>query len=156
MRHRFFKQRCAPDLGWTARLRARLKMNLERLVMHHIEKRLTRVLEPTGLVCPAPHDMKEIMADVDVVSHPEFDGEATISTLVARRARDYGLVGVACLGPFSCMATRLTQSMLEPYCRARGIPFLALEQDGTPFPTNTVAQLEVFANNARRAHERFA
>jgi predicted CoA-substrate-specific enzyme activase len=154
LRDRSFHKRRARELGRIERIKAKLKIKIERLVMQRIERRLVGLLEPTGLLASAPHDMNTIMADVDDVTHIDFDGEATISTLTARRAVEHGLSGVACLGPFSCMATRLIQSMLEPHCRALGIPFLALECDGTPFPATTVYQLEVFASNVRRFHDR--
>ncbi|MBN2371333.1 MAG: activase [Vicinamibacteria bacterium] len=154
LRDRSFNKRRSRELGRIARIMAKLKIKIERLVMQRIERRLVALVAPTGLLAPAPHDMDEIMAGVDDVAHIDFDGEATISTLTARLAVKHGLSGIACLGPFSCMATRLIQSMLDPYCRARGIPFLALECDGAPFPATTVCQLEIFAVNVRRYHER--
>jgi predicted nucleotide-binding protein (sugar kinase/HSP70/actin superfamily) len=136
------------------RLLAYARVHATTLAMEHIEGRIRRVFEPTGLLPSCPHDMEAIMEGVDEFSHPDFETEATISSLVAARALREGYHGVAVIAPFACLPGRVIKSLLDPWTRVAGIPFIALENDGLPYPPNTLSRLEVFMLDVlRRAGE---
>ncbi|HSA22743.1 MAG TPA: acyl-CoA dehydratase activase-related protein, partial [Myxococcota bacterium] len=123
---------------------------LEQAVQQGVDDRLHALLEPSGLVPACPHDMHSILARVEDFTHVEFETEATISSLVARQASEEGYDGIAAIAPFACLPGRLIRAMFEPYSRARGIPFIALENDGLAYPPNTLSRLEIFALNVLR------
>ncbi|MBN1336587.1 MAG: activase [Deltaproteobacteria bacterium] len=126
------------------RLARYAKVRLTTLIMNRIESRARRLLKPTGLLPTYPHDIAEIMAGVDEFSHPDFETEATVSSLVAALAVRRGYHGVAAIAPFACLPGRLIKALLEPWTRERGVPFIALENDGLAYPPNTLARLEIF------------
>ena len=93
------------------------------------------------------------MADVNQFTHPDFETEATVSTLVAAQAVKDGYDGIVAIAPFACLPGRLIRAMLEPYSRKRNIPFMALENDGLAYPPSTLSRLEVFMLNVLRRSE---
>jgi hypothetical protein len=42
------------------------------------------------------------------------------------------------------------EGVYAPWARARGLPVVALENDGQPYPPNVAARLELFAQNVER------
>jgi predicted CoA-substrate-specific enzyme activase len=129
---------------FSRRLAAYAKVRITTVVMDRIETQARRALEPTGLLPTYPHDIDDIMAGVDEFSHPDFETEATVSSLVAALAVRRGYHGVAAIAPFACLPGRLIKALLEPWTRERGVPFIALENDGLAYPPNTLARLEIF------------
>ena len=140
---------------WHKRLFASELLQLGRVAMemtytHHVERRMKSALQPTGLLPDYPDDMDAIMNTVDEFTHVDFETEATVSTLVGAMAGRSGYDGVAVIAPFACLPGRLIKAMLEPYTRAHEIPFIALENDGQPYPPNILSRLEIFMLNVLR------
>jgi len=81
---------------------------------------------------------------------PEMESEATVSPAVGAAAMAEGYSGVAIIAPFGCLPGRLIEGVYSPWAKARDYPVLALENDGQPYPPNTVSRIEVFAHNVLR------
>jgi len=138
------------DRPFRERLLTWAGFRLEQAAEIGVDERLRALLEPSGLLPEYPRDMHAILAGVEDFTHLEFETEATISTLVGREAMRQGYDGIAAIAPFACLPGRLIRAMFEPYARARGLPFIALENDGLAYPPNTVSRLEIFALNVLR------
>jgi len=142
--------------AWSPELLQWGKVAVEMTYTHHVEKRLKQALAPSGLLPDYPDDMGAIMATVDEFTHVEFETEATVSTLVGAMAGRDGYDGVAVIAPFACLPGRLIKAMLDPFAREHGIPFIALENDGQPYPPNILSRLEIFMLNVLRRREQGA
>ena len=124
---------------------------VEKIWKEHVEGKVSKVLEPTGLIPHVPHDMGKIIEEgskqfVD----PEMESEATVSPAVGAAAMEEGYSGVAIIAPFGCLPGRLIEGVYAPWAKAREYPVLALENDGQPYPPNIVSRIEVFAHNVLR------
>ncbi|MDY0061333.1 MAG: acyl-CoA dehydratase activase [Myxococcota bacterium] len=139
---------------WTREFGELLLLEATQGYMHLVEERFRRILLPTGLLPTAPHDMAEIMAGAEQFTSVEFETEATISTLVGVLALNQGYDGIIAIAPFACLPGRLIRAFLDPYCRERGLPFLALENDGLAYPPNVLSRLEIFMLNVLRHRAR--
>lgn len=142
--HPWFRRPARPQFApW-------LGFKVEQAFMRAIEERVAGILAPTGLVPRFPHDMREIMAEVDRFTHLDFETEATVSSLTASLAVRQGYDGIIAIAPFACLPGRLIKALLEPYCRREQVPFMAVEADGLRFPPNVVSRLEIFMWNVLR------
>ncbi len=124
---------------------------VEKIWKEHVESKVSKVLEPTGLIPHVPHDMGKIIGQgskqfVD----PEMESEATVSPAVGAAAMEEGYSGVAIIAPFGCLPGRLIEGVYAPWAKAREYPVLALENDGQPYPPNIISRIEVFAHNVLR------
>jgi predicted CoA-substrate-specific enzyme activase len=128
------------------------RVKLERAVARSIEHDVRRALGPAELLPDYPHDMDAVMSTVGDFTHVDFETEATVSCLVAAEAVRTGYDGVVAIAPFACLPGRLIRAMLEPWCRERGVPFIALENDGLAYSPGTLTRLEVFSLNVLRHH----
>ncbi len=136
-------------------LRKRALLAVEGWWMHRVEDKIKRTLSATGLIPAAPDDVDAALASggKEFVS-PELESEATISPAVAAAGMQEGYAGVVVIAPFGCLPGRLIEGVYSPWAKARGYPVIALENDGQPYPPNTVARLEVFACNVNRYNEK--
>ena len=64
-----------------------------------------------------------------------------------------GFSGVAVISPFACLPGRVVKAFLEPYCRERKYPVIALENDGITYPPSILNKLDIFALNVKRFKE---
>ena len=140
----WFKRPFAEGFGeWTG-------LKVEQAFMRAIEQTLVDLLEPTGLVPHFPHDMRQIMKNVDQFTSMDFETEATVSSLVASQAVEQGYDGIVVIAPFACLPGRLIKAMMEPYARKNDIPLITLEADGLNYPPNVISRLEIFMLNVLR------
>lgn len=132
-------------------LRRRVVLGVEGWWMHRVEEKIKRALFSTGLVPPAPDDVGAAIAfgGKEFVS-PELESEATVSPAVAAVGMQDGYAGIAIIAPFGCLPGRLIEGVFSPWAKSRGYPVIALENDGQPYPPNTIARLEVFSANVNR------
>jgi predicted nucleotide-binding protein (sugar kinase/HSP70/actin superfamily) len=125
--------------------------HVEKFYKDMVDHKVSRHLEPTGLVPHVPHDMRTIIGNAkEHFIDPELETEATVSSGVAATAMADGYSGVAIIAPFACLPGRLIEGVYAPWARARGYPVLALENDGQPYPPNILSRMEVFAHNVLR------
>ena len=124
---------------------------VEKLWKQTVEEKIAAILRPTGLIPYVPHNMSEIIGEgqKDFVD-PELESEATVSPAVGAAAMRDGYSGVVIIAPFCCLPGRLIEGVYAPWAKARDYPVLALENDGQPYPPNTVSRMEVFAHNVLR------
>jgi len=135
----------------SAWLRKRALLAVEGWWMHRVEEKVKREMLATGLLPAAPDDVDAALefGTKEFVS-AELESEATISPAVAAAGMGDGYSGVAIIAPFGCLPGRLIEGVYAPWAKSRGYPVIALENDGQPYPPNTVARLEVFAANVNR------
>ncbi len=124
---------------------------VEKVWKDTVEKKISSILRPTGLIPHVPHNMSEIIGKghKDFVD-PELESEATVSPAVGAAAMKEGYSGVAIIAPFGCLPGRLIEGVYAPWAKARDYPVLALENDGQIYPPNITSRIEVFAHNVER------
>jgi predicted nucleotide-binding protein (sugar kinase/HSP70/actin superfamily) len=116
-----------------------------------VEHDIHMALAPTGFVPEAPQDMQQIIAaGRSTFIEPELESEATVSSAVAAEGMRDGYSGVAIIAPFGCLPGRLIEGVYAPWAKQQGYPVIALENDGRPYPPNTISRMEVFAHNVQR------
>ncbi|MBN1962986.1 MAG: activase [Deltaproteobacteria bacterium] len=117
----------------------------------HVEHKVHMALAPTGFIPEAPQNMKAIIKrGSETFIDPALESEATVSSAVAAEGMRDGFSGVAVIAPFGCLPGRLIEGVYAPWAKARGYPVIALENDGRPYPPNTISRMEVFAHNVLR------
>ncbi|NLN62750.1 MAG: activase [Myxococcales bacterium] len=117
-------------------------------MVHH---KVSRHLVPTGLIPDAPHDMHKIIGVAEeFFIDPELESEATVSSGAAASGMLDGYAGAVVISPFACLPGRLVEGVYAPWARERGYPYIALENDGQPYPPNVTARMEIFAHNVSR------
>ncbi|MEK7705924.1 MAG: BadF/BadG/BcrA/BcrD ATPase family protein [Myxococcota bacterium] len=132
-------------------VREKAVFHIEAVWKHWVEDKLLRHLRPLGLFPQPPHDMEEIISEgATCFFEPKLESEATSSSAVAGAAMREGWDGVAIIAPFGCLPGRLIEGVYGPWAKARGYPVIGLENDGRPYPPNTVSRLDVFAHNVSR------
>jgi predicted nucleotide-binding protein (sugar kinase/HSP70/actin superfamily) len=118
---------------------------------HSIEKKVLSILEPTGLIPEAPHDMKEIMRYTrENFVNLELQSEISVSTGGAAAAMEAGYSGVVNIGPFACLIGRVIEGIYTPWARERNYPALSVEVDGNVLPPNIINKLNIFMVNVLR------
>ena len=135
-------------LSWEARKLAWQK--IEMMWKHRQEVRLLKLLSRSGLVAPADHDMEATMRRSLEFGDPELESEASLSPAVAAIAMESGWDGIAIISPFACLPGRLIEATYGPWSRQRGLPVIAIENDGNAYPPNVVSRIEIFAHNVSR------
>jgi predicted nucleotide-binding protein (sugar kinase/HSP70/actin superfamily) len=81
---------------------------------------------------------------------PELESEASLSPAVAAIAMENGWDGIAIISPFACLPGRLIEATYGPWARNRGLPVIAIENDGNAYPPNVISRIEIFAHNVSR------
>ena len=129
---------------------ARAKLSFERWT----ERVIRRILGRSGLLVTRQHDIDEIVRRGAGFMNPALTGEAIISAGSARQMMEHApgenYCGVVFIGPFNCMPTGVAESLIKPYARRQGIPYLTFETDAGPIPPNVKNQMEVHMLRARR------
>ena len=124
---------------------------VETFYKEMVEHKISRHLNPTGLVPHVPHDMDKIVGNAETwFIDPDLESEATCSSGVAATGMMDGYSGIAIIAPFACLPGRLIEGVYAPWSRQRGYPVISLENDGQPYPPNVVARMEIFAHNVNR------
>ncbi len=125
--------------------------HVEKVWKARVENGIRKHLLPTGLIIDAPHGMKRIIDGAkDEFFDPALESEATVSSAVAAAAMEQGFDGVVIIMPFACLPGRLIEGVFAPWARKRGLPVIALENDGQPYPPNVISRLDVFSHNVVR------
>ncbi len=131
------------DTTSRAFVRGRLKLWFEESV----DKKARRILERSGLVPLTPHKIQDVVATGGFFIRPALTGEAILTAgsakLVFEDHSTDNFCGVILIGPFNCMPTGVAESVVKPYARQQGIPYLTFETDGGPMPPNLRSQVEV-------------
>lgn len=130
-------------------VRGRLKLWFER----RVDSKIRRILARSGLVPLTPHDIEDIVGTGSFFMRPALAGEAILTAGSAKLAfEDHSsdnFCGIILIGPFNCMPTGVAESVMKPYARKHGIPYLTFETDGGPLPPNLRSQIEVHILRSR-------
>lgn len=128
-----------------------LKLRVEELWKHSVEKKVLSILEPTGLIPKTPHDMREIMKNTqEHFVNLELNSEIAVSTGVAATAMQNGYSGIVNISPFACLIGRVIEGLFAPWARDRNYPTISVEVDGNQLPPNIVNKLNIFMVNVLR------
>jgi len=127
------------------------KLRIEELWKHHIEKKIIKILNPTGLIPETPHDMRHIMKYTqEHFVNLELNSEIAVSSGSAAAAMDTGYSGIVNISPFACLIGRVIEGLFTPWARERNYPILSVEVDGNLLPPNIVNKLNIFMVNVLR------
>ena len=128
-----------------------INWKIEHAYKHNVDRNVRKILDPTGLVPEAPHNMKEIMGNTEkhFVSH-ELYSEISVSVGAAASAMMGGYSGIVNISPFACLIGRVIEGMLTPWARERKYPAISIEIDGNLLPPNVLSKLEIFMLNVNR------
>ncbi|MDR0655661.1 MAG: acyl-CoA dehydratase activase [Treponema sp.] len=126
-------------------------LEIEEWWKHSIEKKVLKILNPTGLVPETPHDMHEIMENTQRnFVNLELNSEIAVSTGGAATAMEHGYSGIVNISPFACLIGRVIEGLFTPWARERNYPILSVEVDGNLLPPNIVNKLNIFMVNVLR------
>ena len=156
-------------LGW-------LEFFISDQTQQHIEKKIKRILDASGLLDPEIINIEDIIRYSQHIIPPALKGEPGLIAGVTMRDALTKYAGVINIGPFGCMPVRYTESVLLPIADARAkreayrkakkkfdfdqfsederIPFLTIEADGNPYPQLLEARFESFCLQAARIAEK--
>jgi predicted nucleotide-binding protein (sugar kinase/HSP70/actin superfamily) len=127
------------------------KLEIEDWWKHSIEKKVLKILEPTGLIPKTPHDMHEIMENTQKhFVNLELNSEIAVSSGAAATAMEKGYSGIVNISPFACLIGRVIEGIFTPWARERNYPTLSVEVDGNLLPPNIVNKLNIFMVNVLR------
>ena len=127
------------------------KLGIEEWWKHSVEKKVLRILGPTGLIPETPHDMHEIMEYTqEHFVNLELNSEIAVSSGSAAAAMDAGYSGIVNISPFACLIGRVIEGLFTPWARERNYPILSVEVDGNLLPPNIVNKLNIFIVNVLR------
>jgi predicted CoA-substrate-specific enzyme activase len=131
--------------------RALWRLRLERVWKHRVERRVQRLLAPTGLLPPGPGTMEHIMQQTGRhFVNPELNSEIAVSTGAAAAAMQNGYSGIVNISPFACLIGRVIEGIFTPWARSRNYPVLSVEVDGNQLPPSILSRLQVFGVNVAR------
>jgi predicted CoA-substrate-specific enzyme activase len=145
-------------------------------VKKHFDRQIRRLMAPSGLFFHGhSSDVEPVIAAGERYISPNLAGEAILTIGSALHDILEPACGVISIGPFGCMPTRLSESILNEkfttsekreLMESQGekgwshileteskLPFLAIETDGNPFPQLIEARLEAFCLQAQRLNE---
>lgn len=151
-----------------------IKFKLKFFLGRHFEKRIKGILAQSGLYDFEIVDIGKIIEYGRQFFDVQLTGEAIL--VVGDFFKDiiHSAHGVISIGPFACMPTRITESILsgeadletkirldkltgsqcQHYPETFSLPFLSLESDGNPFPQIIEARIEAFSLQVQRLWEK--
>jgi predicted CoA-substrate-specific enzyme activase len=157
-------------LGFAGKLRFLLK----RRFMKKHEKRIKKILNRTGLCNSEPLCIDSIVKKASPFISPSLTGEAILTVGGALHDIADHTCGVIAIGPFGCMPSRLSESVLTEVMKkeyklassvnnkkisktledVEDLPFLSIESDGSEFTQLIDAKLDAFCMQAERLHRK--
>ncbi|MDR0720237.1 MAG: acyl-CoA dehydratase activase-related protein, partial [Treponema sp.] len=146
-----FKKRI--KLGEKGARMKRFILGIEEWWKHSVEKKVLRILGPTGLIPETPHDMHTIMEYTQKhFVNLELNSEIAVSSGSAAAAMEMeaGYSGIVNISPFACLIGRVIEGLFTPWARERNYPILSVEVDGNLLPPNIVNKLNIFMVNVLR------
>ncbi|MBU3914673.1 activase, partial [bacterium] len=124
---------------------------IEAIYKHRVDNQVKKILETTGLLPHAPHDMEEVMYNAEnIFVSEELHSEISISSGVAATAMFHDFSGVVNISPFACLIGRVIEGLITPWARDKNYPVMSVEIDGNILPPNIINRLEIFMLNVLR------
>ncbi|MGQ9661117.1 MAG: acyl-CoA dehydratase activase [Kiritimatiellia bacterium] len=153
-----FRRRLGAALRGDPNARKFVAVRAKLAFQQAVERRMRRVLSRSGLLVTGQHSVDEVVRLGAQFVNPALHGEAILTVGAALKhiehSPDGNYCGLVLIGPFNCMPTGVGESILKPYLRHRGVPFLTFQTDGGPIPSNLRSQMEVHAYRVRRLASR--
>jgi len=150
-----------------------VKMKITVFAQEWWERRIKNILAGCGVYRLEMIDVAKTIDGVKHLINVNFRGECILTVGLSLREILEESCGVISIGPFGCMPSRVAEAVLKKEMDVRGkarmpgwdekahlfadidtFPFLSIETDGSPFPQLIEANLEAFALQARRVHEK--
>ncbi|MCL2111526.1 MAG: acyl-CoA dehydratase activase [Clostridiales bacterium] len=126
-------------------------LGIEMWWKHSVEKKVLKILGPTGLIPETPHDMRLIMKySQEHFVNLELNSEIAVSSGSAAASMEAGYSGIVNIAPFACLIGRVIEGIYTPWARERNYPILSVEVDGNLLPPNIVNKLNIFMVNVLR------
>jgi predicted CoA-substrate-specific enzyme activase len=152
-----------------------VRMQLTSHLQEWWEWRIKSILARSGIYKYEMIEVEKTIAGARHLINPNLRGEVVLTVGLAMREILDESCGVIAIGPFGCMPSRVAESVLNKemdadgkkrvpgwkkkagqFAGIGGLPFLAIETDGRPFPQIIEANLEAFILQAVRVHEKMA
>jgi predicted CoA-substrate-specific enzyme activase len=152
-------------------IRKMAELYLKSAVERNYEKKFKRILARSGLYEYEEVDMDRIIRVGSHFINPALTGEAIVGVGNFFSQIGRHVQGVVSIGPFACLPTRVTESILSQESKTAGnnrisrlpnaealrkystLPFISIESDGNPFPQIVEARIEAFALQVERMHK---
>jgi len=153
-------------------LKQKARVYLKDHFQKKIEKRIKKCFVKTGLIEYELIDIEKLVNKAKHLINPQLHGEAILTIGLALSEIMDHTAGVVALGPFSCMPSRVAESILNSEMTLSGkelaekktlkkysaelenLPFLAIETDGNLFPQIIQSKIEIFILQAQRLHKK--
>jgi len=148
----------------------RTELLIRNMLHHRIEKKIKGIMAASGLYEHELIDMEKIIDTGSKFINPAMTGEAIVIIGTFFREIIRQVHGVISIGPFACMPTRVTESILSHESNVAdnkrveflenigylkkfdSLPFLSVEADGNPFPQIVEARIEAFTLQVERLY----
>jgi hypothetical protein len=108
-----------------------------------LEHRLRKDFRRTGLLVADDPDVSRLLHDAEKHVSPSLFGEVIPTVGLGVDAQRAGYHGILLLGPFNCLALRISEAILKPLCHRLSMPILTYESDGYAVPPVFLRQVEV-------------
>jgi hypothetical protein len=112
-------------------------------MMRMQEQRLRREFRRTGLLVADDPDVSRLLQEAGRHVSPSIFGEVIPTIGRGVEAQREGYHGILLLGPFNCLALRISEAILKPLCYRLSMPILTYESDGYAVPPVFLRQVEV-------------
>lgn len=119
-------------------------------ILQRTENKLRKEFESTGLLFAEKNHVYDILNFGKDYITPNIVGEAIITIGKSIEASIQRYAGVIVIGPFNCMAFRVSEGILKPMTKKLGTPFLFYEADCSPIPSTLLRQIQVHIHQATR------
>ncbi|MCP4750496.1 MAG: activase [Proteobacteria bacterium] len=124
---------------------------IEAVFKHRLDNKVKKILETTGLLPHAPHDMEEVMGNAEnIFVSDELHSEISVSSGVAATAMFQDFSGIVNISPFACLIGRVIEGLITPWAKDKQYPVMSVEIDGNILPPNIINKLEIFMLNVLR------
>jgi predicted nucleotide-binding protein (sugar kinase/HSP70/actin superfamily) len=107
------------------------------------EERYRREFQKTGLLVTEPADASRLFEEARAHVSPALYGEVIPTVGLGLDAAREGYDGIILIGPFNCLALRISEAILKPVSQKLGMPILTYESDGYAVPPVFLRQVEV-------------
>ncbi|HAV43483.1 TPA: activase [bacterium] len=145
---------------------------VKRTAQSVFEKRIKRILSKSGLYEEEPISIKELVEGWSgKLLNVALTGEPVLTIGAALKEVGHSVCGLVSIGPFGCLPSRVTESILSCHMNIESkkacqegtdhlsmefevdeLPFLPVEVDGNPFPPIIQARIEAFCLQVERLY----
>jgi predicted nucleotide-binding protein (sugar kinase/HSP70/actin superfamily) len=107
------------------------------------EERYRREFSKTGLLVCGSSDVSLLFREAMKHVSPAIYGETIPTVGIGLEADREGYDGIILMGPFNCLAFRISEAILKPLSYQRGMPIITYESDGYAVSPAFLRQVDV-------------